>query len=75
MASRCVRDCARVFNPLAELSPTHAIAADRVAARILRDVIATFIASGETAALNLCRREVRLAIAAAGARRSGEMRS
>jgi hypothetical protein len=75
MADQAVRDSARVFNPLTELSPTHAIAADRVAARISRDVIATFIASGETAALNLFRREVRLAIAAAGAGRSGEMRS
>ena len=75
MADQAVRDSARACNPLTELSPIHAIAADRIAARISRDVIATFIASGETAALNLCRREVRLAIAAAGTGRSGEMRS
>jgi hypothetical protein len=50
-------------NPLA---PIHTIAADRVAARIARDIVAQFLAKGETAALDYGRREIKLALCAAG---------
>jgi hypothetical protein len=66
MADQAVRDSARVVQTTSPFSPISVLAADRIAARIARDVISKFIASGETAALDFCRREIKLALTVAG---------
>jgi hypothetical protein len=67
MAGPFMRTDSCVLNPESNpFSSIHSIAADRVAARISRDIVATFLERGEMAALAYARREIKLAICAAG---------